>query len=90
MNYVVSFIGEAFQFNPGDYLVRLWLREGKPFWFGIAGGAILALYGVVAIFQPANFARTYATYGGFFIVFSLLWAYKFDHFLPDKYDVIGT
>ena len=74
----------------GGYLIWLWLREEKPFWYGLAGGLILALYGVVATLQPANFARTYATYGGFFIVLSLLWAYKFDNFRPDKYDIIGA
>jgi small multidrug resistance family-3 protein len=74
----------------GGYLIWLWLRNGKSFWFGLAGGVILGLYGIVATLQPANFARTYATYGGFFIVMSLLWAYKFDNFRPDKYDIIGA
>lgn len=74
----------------GGYLVWLWLRQGKPFWYGIAGAIILILYGIVATFQSATFARTYATYGGFFIVMSLLWAYKFDNFWPDKYDIIGA
>lgn len=74
----------------GGYLVWLWLKEGKPFWYGIIGAAVLALYGMVATLQPANFARTYAVYGGFFIIMSLLWAYKFDNFRPDKYDVIGA
>ncbi len=74
----------------GGYLVWLWLREGKPFWYGLAGALILVMYGVVATLQTANFARTYATYGGFFIVMSLLWAYKFDNFRPDKYDIIGA
>ena len=74
----------------GGYLVWLWLREGKPVWYGIVGAAVLALYGVVATLQPANFARTYATYGGIFIVLSLLWAYKVDNFHPDKYDIIGA
>lgn len=74
----------------GGYLVWLWVRQGKPLWFGIVGAVILVLYGVVAIFQTASFARTYATYGGFFIVMSLLWAYKFDNFRLDKYDIIGA
>ncbi len=74
----------------GGYLVWLWLREGKPVWYGIVGAAVLALYGVVATLQPANFARTYATYGGIFIVLSLLWAYKVDNFHPDKYDILGA
>lgn len=74
----------------GGYLVWLWLKEGKPIWFGLLGGLILALYGVVATLQTSNFARVYATYGGFFIVMSLLWAYKFDHYSPDIYDIIGA
>lgn len=74
----------------GGYLIWLWLRENKSFTYGIAGAIVLITYGVVATWQPANFARTYATYGGFFIVMSLLWAYKFDNFKPDKYDIIGA
>lgn len=74
----------------GGYLVWLWIKEDKPIWVGALGGLILVLYGVVATLQTSNFARVYATYGGFFIVMSLLWAYKFDHYLPDKYDIIGA
>ncbi len=74
----------------GGYLIWLWLREDKPMWYGILGGFILALYGVVATFQTSNFARVYATYGGIFIVMSLIWAYKMDGYIPDKYDIIGA
>ncbi|HEV8080528.1 MAG TPA: YnfA family protein [Chitinophagaceae bacterium] len=74
----------------GGYLVWLWLKEGKPFWYGLLGSLILVLYGVVATLQASNFARVYATYGGVFIVMSLLWAYTFDNYLPDKFDIIGT
>ncbi|BBE19862.1 protein of unknown function UPF0060 [Aquipluma nitroreducens] len=74
----------------GGYLMWLWLKEGKPLWYGLLGALILAFYGVVATWQTANFARVYATYGGIFIVMSLLWAYKFDNYTPDKYDIIGA
>lgn len=74
----------------GGYLVWLWLREGKPLCYGLLGAIILIGYGVVATLQTANFARTYATYGGFFIVMSLNWAWKVDGFKPDKYDLIGA
>ena len=74
----------------GGYLVWLWLKEGKPLWYGLLGGFILAFYGVVATLQTQNFARVYATYGGVFIVMSLLWAYKVDNYSPDKYDIIGA
>ena len=74
----------------GGYLVWLWLKEGKPLWYGLLGGVILALYGVVATLQTASFARVYATYGGVFIVLSLLWAMKVDRYVPDKYDMLGA
>ena len=74
----------------GGYLVWLWRRESKPVWYGLLGGVILAIYGVVATLQPANFGRVYATYGGVFIVMSLLWAWKVDQFVPDRYDMIGA
>ncbi|WP_439559240.1 YnfA family protein [Dyadobacter sp.] len=74
----------------GGYLIWLWLKEGEPLWFGILGGLILALYGVVATFQPTGFGRVYATYGGIFIVMALIWAWQVDGFRPDKYDLIGA
>jgi len=87
---VLIFILAGFCEIGGGYLVWLWLKEDKPVWYGMLGGGILVLYGIVATLQAESFARVYATYGGFFIVMSILWAMKFDHFSPDKYDVIGA
>lgn len=74
----------------GGYLVWLWLKEDKPWWFGLLGGIILALYGVVISFQVTSFGRAYATYGGIFILLALLWAWKVDSFKPDRYDIVGA
>ena len=87
---ILIFILAGFCEIGGGYLVWLWLKEDKPLWFGLLGGLILAFYGVVATWQTSNFARVYATYGGFFIVMSILWAMKFDDYSPDKYDIIGA
>lgn len=87
---ILIFILAGFCEIGGGYLVWLCLKEGKPWWYGVAGGLILAFYGVVATWQTSNFARVYATYGGFFIVMSILWAMKFDNYSPDKYDIIGA
>jgi len=87
---VLIFILAGFCEIGGGYLVWLCLKEEKPLWYGILGGSILVLYGVVATLQTESFGRVYATYGGFFIVMSLLWAIKFDHFTPDKFDIIGA
>ena len=74
----------------GGYLIWLTIREGKPAWYSMVGSIVLILYGFIATFQPLGFGRVYAAYGGFFIVLSILWAYKFDNFIPDKYDLIGA
>jgi|SRR5690606_21298654 small multidrug resistance family-3 protein len=74
----------------GGYFVWLWLKEDKPYWYGIAGGIILALYGVVATWQTESFGRVYAAYGGIFIVMAMLWAWWADGFRPDRYDIIGA
>lgn len=73
----------------GCYLIWIWLREYKSFWYGILGGILLAFYGIVATFQPSGFGRVYAAYGGIFIVASLIWANKLDQFKPDRYDILG-
>lgn len=73
----------------GGYLIWLWLREGKPWHYGLLGAVVLAGYGVAATFQPANFGRVYAAYGGIFIVLAILWGWKVDQVVPDRYDMIG-
>ena len=87
---ILIFILAGFCEIGGGYLVWGWMKDNKPMWYGILGGLILVLYGVVATLQTESFVRVYATYGGFFIVMSLLWAIKFDHFTPDKFDIIGA
>jgi len=73
----------------GGYLVWLWLREGKSLWYGLTGALVLVLYGIVPTLQPAHFGRVYATYGGVFIALSILWGWKVDKIVPDKFDTIG-
>ena len=75
----------------GVYLIWLWLRDGKSFFFGIAGAIALIAYGIIPTLQPqnVNFGRVYATYGGIFIVLSILWGWKIDNVVPDKFDLIG-
>lgn len=75
----------------GGYLVWLWLREGKSIAYGVCGAILLIVYGIIPTLQPsnANFGRVYATYGGIFIVLSILWGWKIDNIIPDKFDLIG-
>jgi small multidrug resistance family-3 protein len=73
----------------GGYLVWLCFREGKSVLIGLLGAVVLVIYGIIPTFQPANFGRVYAAYGGIFIVLSTLWGWQVDKVTPDKYDLIG-
>ncbi len=73
----------------GGYMVWLWLREGYSWLFGILGGVVIFLYGVVPTFQPSHFHRIYAAYGGVFIVMAMLWGWFFEGIAPDVVDIIG-
>jgi small multidrug resistance family-3 protein len=74
----------------GGYLVWLWLREGKSIWYAVGGAIVLALYAVIPTFQPAHFGRVYAAYGGVFVIMSILWGWKVDKIMPDRFDLIGA
>ena len=75
----------------GGWLVWQWLREGKSVWVGVAGAALLVVYGVLpTLQQEAAFGRVYAAYGGVFIVLSLLWGWRVDGWQPDRFDLIGA
>ena len=73
----------------GGYLIWLWIREGKPIIYAVMGAIVLIAYGIIPTFQPANFGRVYAAYGGVFIVLSILWGWGIDGIKPDKFDLIG-
>lgn len=74
----------------GGYLVWKWLREHKGKIFGLIGGLVLFVYGIIPTLQPAEFGRVYATYGGIFVVSSVLWGYWVDKKKPDRFEVIGS
>ena len=74
----------------GGYLVWLWIRQNKKIIFGIVGGIILFTYGIIPTFQPSDFGRVYAAYGGFFIISSILWGMIIDKKKPDKYEIVGS
>jgi small multidrug resistance family-3 protein len=85
------FIAAALAEIGGAYLVWIGLREDRGALFVALGAVSLALYGVVATFQPSHeFGRVLAAYGGVFIVGSLLWGVAFDGFHPDRADLAGA
>lgn len=74
----------------GGYLVWRAIRNGASLWVAVAGAVLLVAYGVIPTLQPSAFGRTYAAYGGVFIVLSLLWGWVVDRVRPDTPDIVGA
>jgi small multidrug resistance family-3 protein len=74
----------------GGYLVWQWIREKKGIVIGLIGGIILFLYGIIPTLQPSHFGRTYAAYGGIFIISSIVWGMVVDKKRPDGFEIIGS
>ena len=88
---IALFVAAAFAEIGGAYLVWVAIRDDKGLLIGLLGAISLAIYGVVAAYQPENeFGRVLAAYGGVFIVGSMAWGIAFDSFRPDRYDLVGA
>lgn len=75
----------------GGYLIWLWLREGQSIYWGLLGGLILVVYGIIPTFQRfPSFGRVYAAYGGIFIILALFWGWIVDKKAPDLFDWLGA
>jgi len=74
----------------GGYLVWKGLKDHKTKIVGLVGGLILFSYVIVMTLQPENFGKVYATYGGIFVVSSIIWGYWIDKKKPDRFEIIGS
>jgi small multidrug resistance family-3 protein len=75
----------------GCFAFWAWLRLDKsPLWL-VPGMLSLALFGYLLTLVPTEAAgRAYATYGGVYIVGSLLWLWVAESHRPDRWDVLGA
>ncbi len=75
----------------GGYFIWIWLRNDASIMWGLLGGLVLIMYGVIPTFQQfPSFGRIYAAYGGIFIIMAILWGWWIDGIKPDFYDWLGT
>lgn len=75
----------------GCFAVWAWLRLDKsPLWL-LPGLASLFAFAVLLTRIDAGFAgRTYAAYGGVYIVASLVWLWGIEGQRPDRWDMTGA
>ncbi|MGJ8521784.1 hypothetical protein R84981_000457 [Carnimonas sp. R-84981] len=74
----------------GCYLPWLWLRQGGSVWLLLPAAVCLALFAWLLTLHPDAAGRTYAIYGGIYIVVALLWLWWVDGIKPSGWDVTGA
>ena len=75
----------------GCFAFWAWLRlDRSPLWL-VPGVASLALFaGLLTRVDSEAAGRAYASYGGVYIVASILWLWLVEHRAPDRWDLIGA
>ncbi|MES2901617.1 MAG: YnfA family protein [Pseudomonadota bacterium] len=73
----------------GCYLPWLVLRQAKPVWLLLPGGVSLILFAWLLTLHPAAAGRTYAAYGGMYIVIALMWLRFVEGVRLTGWDVAG-
>ena len=86
-----AYIGAAIAEIAGCFAFWAWLRMDKsPMWL-IPGMLSLALFAWLLTLVDAEYAgRTYAAYGGVYILSSIVWLWLVEGAKPDRWDLLGA
>jgi small multidrug resistance family-3 protein len=74
----------------GCYLPWLVLKHWKPWYLLIPAAVSLALFAWLLTLHPTASGRTYAAYGGMYIVVALLWLRLVDGIALSRWDLAGA
>lgn len=75
----------------GCFAFWVWLRNGQSIWWIAPGIACLILFAWLLTLVPTSAAgRTFAAYGGVYIVASLTWLWTVEKVQPDNWDMLGA
>ena len=75
----------------GCFAFWAWLKAGKSVWWVVPGIASLIAFAWLLTLAPTDHAgRAFAAYGGVYIAASVLWLWKIEGQVPDKWDFTGV
>ncbi|HSC80666.1 MAG TPA: YnfA family protein [Chitinolyticbacter sp.] len=83
------FIATAIAEIVGCYLPWLWLKKDGSPWLLLPAALSLALFAWLLTLHPSAAGRTYAAYGGVYIVVALIWLWLVDGIRPTAWDLVG-
>ena len=88
---IAAYIGAALAEIAGCFAFWAWLRLDKPGWWGLPGLLTLVLFAyLLTLVDSAAAGRTYAAYGGVYIVSSICWLWLVEGVRPDRWDAVGA
>lgn len=91
MRTAAAYVGAAIAEIAGCFAFWAWLRLGKPVWWLFPGTIFLIAFAYLLTLVESDAAgRAYATYGGVYIVASLVWLWAVEGARPDRWDVAGA
>ena len=73
----------------GCYLPWLVLTQGRPVWWLLPAAVSLAVFAWLLTLHPSAVGRTYAAYGGVYVVVALIWLWRVDGVVPTRWDLVG-
>ncbi|OKH36144.1 hypothetical protein NIES2119_17635 [[Phormidium ambiguum] IAM M-71] len=91
MRSLVFFLVAALAEISGCYAFWVWLRLGKSVIWLIPGLMALIIFASTLTQVDASYAgRTYAAYGGIYILSSIFWLWLAEGVKPDRWDLLGV
>jgi len=88
---ILAYIGAALAELAGCFAFWAWLRLDRSPWWLLSGVTSLCLFAsLLTLVEADNAGRTYAAYGGVYIVSALLWLWVVEGVRPDRWDVLGA
>ena len=85
------YAGAAFFEIAGCFSFWAWLRLDRPaFWLAPGMASLAAFAYLLTRVDSAAAGRTYAAYGGTYIVASLVWLWAAEGQRPDRWDITGA
>jgi small multidrug resistance family-3 protein len=88
---IATYVAAALAEIAGCFSFWAWLREGRSVYWIAPGIASLILFAWLLTLVPTAAAgRTFAAYGGVYIVASLAWMWVVEKTRPDAWDTLGA
>jgi small multidrug resistance family-3 protein len=84
--FVVTALAEII----GCYLPYLWFKQGKSILLLVPAIFALAAFAWLLTLHPFSAGRTYAAYGGVYILVAIIWLWLIDRIEPTPWDMAGA